>query len=301
MAIPDYQSIMLPLLKLASDQKEHSKQEVIERLASFFKLSETELREFLPSGKQEIFDNRVGWAKTFLKKAGLIDSPKRGVFVITERGLAVLKSNPPKINVAFLRQYPEFVEFQTVKRESKQIEEGEVSSQQTPEESLEYGYQKLRQALAQDLLGKIKSCSPAFFEKLVVELLVKMGYGGSRRDAGQAIGKSGDEGIDGIIKEDKLGLDVIYIQAKKWEGVVGRPEIMKFVGALQGQHARKGIFITTSYFTEEAMHYAKKVDSKIILLDGDELSRLMIDHDIGVARTASYDIKRIDSDYFSEE
>jgi len=301
MAIPDYQSIMLPLLKLASDKEEHPMQEAIECLASFFKISEAELQEFLPSGQQKIFDNRVGWARTYLKKAGLLDSPKRGVFIITEKGLDVLKSNPPKINVAFLRQYPEFVEFQTVRRWAKEIEDGEVSVQQTPEESLEYGYQKLRQALAQDLLGKIKSCSAMFFERLVVELLVKMGYGGSRRDAGQAIGKSGDEGIDGIIKEDKLGLDVIYIQAKKWEGTVGRPEIMKFVGALQGQHARKGIFITTSYFTEDAMQYAKKVDSKIILIDGDELSKLMIDHDIGVAQMASYDIKRIDSDYFSEE
>jgi restriction system protein len=301
MAIPDYQSIMLPLLKLASDKEEHSMQEALESLASSFKISEAELQQLLPSGQQRIFDNRVGWARTYLKKAGLLDSPKRGVFIITEKGLVVLKSNPPKINVAFLRQYPEFVEFQTAKKDSKEIEDGEVSLQQTPEESLEYGYQKLRQTLAQDLLGKIKSCSAIFFEKLVVELLVKMGYGGSRRDAGQAIGKSGDEGIDGIIKEDKLGLDVIYIQAKKWEGTVGRPEIMKFVGALQGQHARKGIFITTSYFTEDAMQYAKKVDSKIILIDGDELSKLMIDHDIGVAQIASYDIKRIDSDYFSEE
>jgi len=302
MAIPDYQSIMLPLLKFASDKREHSIQDAIEDLASFFRVSETELQELLPSGQQKIFDNRVGWARTYLKKAGLLDSPRRGIFVITEKGLGVLKSNPTRIDVAFLRQYPEFVEFQTVKKESKETEEVEVSvQQQTPEESLEYGYQKLRQALAQDLLGKIKTCSAVFFEKLVVELLVKMGYGGSRRDAGQAIGKSGDEGIDGIIKEDRLGLDVIYIQAKKWEGVVGRPEIMKFVGALQGQHARKGIFITTSYFTDDAMQYAKKVDSKIILIDGDELSKLMIDHDIGVAQMASYDIKRIDSDYFSEE
>ena len=301
MAIPDYQSIMLPLLKLASDKEEHSMQEAIECLASFFKVSEAELQELLPSGQQKILDNRVGWARTYLKKAGLLDSPKRGVFIITEKGLDVFKSNPQKINVAFLRQYPEFVEFQTVKKGYKEIEDGEASIQQTPEESLEYGYQKLSQALAQDLLVKIKSCSAMFFEKLVVELLVKMGYGGSRRDAGQAIGKSGDEGIDGIIKEDKLGLDVIYIQAKKWEGTVGRPEIMKFVGALQGQHARKGIFITTSYFTEDAMQYAKKIDSKIILIDGDELSKLMIDHDIGVAQMASYDIKRIDSDYFSEE
>lgn len=301
MAIPDYQSIMLPLLKLASDKKEHSMREAIECLASFFKVSKAELQELLPSGQQRIFDNRVGWARTYLKKASLLDSPKRGVFIITDKGLSAIKSNPQKINITFLRQYPEFLEFQTVKKGSKGIEDGEVSVQQTPEESLEYGYQKLRQALAQDLLDKIKSCSAVFFEKLVVELLVKMGYGGSRQDAGQAIGKSGDEGIDGIIKEDKLGLDVIYIQAKKWEGTVGRPEIMKFVGALQGQHARKGIFITTSYFTEDAMQYAKKVDSKIILINGDELSKLMIDYDIGVARMASYDIKRIDSDYFSEE
>ena len=301
MTIPDYQSIMLPLLKLASDKKEHSMREAIDCLASLFKVSESELQELLPSGQQRIFDNRVGWARTYLKKAGLLDSQKRGVFNITDKGLSVLKSNLQKITVSFLRQYPEFVEFQTVKKGPKETEDSEISIQQTPEESLEYGYQKLRQALSQDLLDKIKSCSAVFFEKLVVELLVKMGYGGSRQDAGQAIGKSGDEGIDGIIKEDKLGLDVIYIQAKKWEGTVGRPEIMKFVGALQGQHARKGIFITTSYFTEDAIQYAKKVDSKIILIDGYELSKLMIDYDIGVARIASYDIKRIDSDYFSEE
>lgn len=301
MAIPDYQSIMLPLLKLASDKKEHSMREAIEFLASFFKVSKTELQELLPSGQQRIFDNRVGWARTYLKKAGLLDSQKRGFFIIADKGLSVLKSNLQKITVEFLRQYPEFIEFQTIKKGSKETEDGEISVQQTPEESLEYGYQKLRQALSQDLLDKIKSCSAVFFEKLVVELLVKMGYGGSRQDAGQAIGKSGDEGIDGIIKEDKLGLDVIYIQAKKWEGAVGRPEIMKFVGALQGQHARKGIFITTSYFTEDAMQYAKKVESKIILIDGDELSKLMIDYDIGVAQMVSYDIKRIDSDYFSEE
>ena len=176
MGIPDYQSIMLPLLKLASDKKEHLMQETIEKLAVNFNLSESDRRELLPSGQQEIFDNRVGWARTYLKKAGLIDSPKRGVFIITEKGQKVLQSNPQKINVSFLRQYPEFVEFQMVKKDSKELEDGEASVQQTPEESLEYGYQKLRQALAQDLLSKIKSCSPAFFEKLVVELLVKMGY-----------------------------------------------------------------------------------------------------------------------------
>lgn len=302
MAIPDYQSIMLPLLKFASDKKEHSTREAIEHLSLHFKLSEGELKDLLPSGQQEIFDNRVGWARTYLKKAGLLDAPRRGFFVITERGLDVLKACPPKINIAFLRQWPEFLEFQAARRDNGEVGgKEELSEQQTPEESLEYGYQKLKQALAQDLLGRIKSCSSGFFEKLVVELLVKMGYGGSRRDAGQAIGKSGDEGIDGIIKEDKLGLDVIFIQAKKWEASVGRPEIMRFVGALQGQHARKGVFITTSYFTDDAVEYAKTVDSKIRLIDGDELCKLMIDYDIGVTKIASYDIRRIDSDYFTEE
>lgn len=303
MAIPDYQSLMLPFLKFASDQKEHSKKEVFDYLASSFKVSETELKELLPSGRQEIFDNRVGWARTYLKKAGLLEYPKRGFFRITPRGLEVLQKHPPKINVAFLRQYPEFIEFQTVKKNAPEMQSADEDTvaQQTPEEAMEYGYQKLSQDLAQDLLGKIISCSPGFFERLVVELLVKMGYGGSRRDAGQAIGKSGDEGIDGIIKEDKLGLDVIYIQAKRWESSIGRPEIMKFVGALQGQHAKKGIFITTSYFTDDAIEYAKKVDSKIILIDGEELSKLMIDHNVGVANVASYDIKRVDSDYFIEE
>lgn len=177
----------------------------------------------------------------------------------------------------------------------------EISDSQTPEESLEYGYHKIKQGLTQEVLLKVKSCSPSFFEMLVVELLVKMGYGGSKKDAGQAIGKTRDEGIDGIIKEDKLGLDVIYIQAKRWEASIGRPEIMQFVGALQGQHAKKGIFLTTSYFTEDAEEYAKRVDSKVILIDGEELAQLMIDYDIGVSRVASYEIKRIDSDYFVDE
>ena len=301
MAIPDYQSIMLPLLKLISDKMEHPIRDVIRDLGNSFKLSEKELRELLPSGQQEIFDNRVGWARTYLKKAGLLNSPRRGVVVITERGIGILKTNPKEINIALLKQFPEFVDFQKIKKEAKDTDSVNLSVQQTPGESLEYGYQKLMMSLAQDLLEKIKSCSPTFFERLVVELLVKMGYGGSRKDAGQAIGKSGDEGIDGIIKEDRLGLDVIYIQAKKWEGSIGRPEIMKFVGALQGQHARKGIFITTSYFSDEAVQYAQKVDSKIILIDGEELCKLMIDHDIGVSQIISYNIKRIDSDYFSDE
>jgi len=248
--------------------------------------------------------NRVGWARTYLKKASLIESIKRSFFKISKRGIDVLKQNPSAVNVKFLEQYPEFVEFKESSKKEKNTlsnSEIEITNQQTPEESLEYGYQKIRQNLAQELINRIKGCSPSFFEKLVVELLVKMGYGGSLHDAGKAVGKSGDEGIDGIIKEDRLGLDVIYIQAKRWDkGTVGRPEIQRFVGALHGQRAKKGIFITTSIFSNDAKDYVSKIDSKLVLIDGGELAQLMIDYGIGVSNVTSYDIKRIDSDYFEE-
>ncbi|MBI5894174.1 MAG: restriction endonuclease [Deltaproteobacteria bacterium] len=304
MAIPDYQSVMLPFLKFVSDEIEHSLREIVENLAQSFNLSEEERRELLPSGQMSIFYSRVGWARTYLKKAGLIESPKRGVLKITQRGLEALRQNPQHINDEFLKQYPEFIEFISTSRtdDAKTTRiETKIISQQTPEESLEYDYQKIRQNLADELLNRVKTCSPSFFERLVVELLVKMGYGGSIKDAGKAVGKSGDGGIDGIIKEDKLGLDVIYIQAKRWEGTVGRPEIMKFVGALQGQRAKKGVFITTSSFSNEAIEYMSKIDNKIILIDGGQLSQLMIDYDIGVSKIVSYEIKRIDSDYFTED
>ena len=239
--------------------------------------------------------------RTYLKKACLLDSKKRGYFNITDEGLKVLEQNPPKINIDFLMQFPGYVEFRTgVKNEiSNEIENS--TEDLTPEESLEYSYQKLRDNTAQELINNIKSCTPEFFEKLVVNLLLNMGYGGSRRDAGEAIGKSGDGGIDGIIKEDKLGLDTIYIQAKRWENTVSRPEIQKFAGALQGQQAKKGVFITTSKFTNGAKTYASIIDSKVVLIDGERLSQLMINHDIGVSKIKSYDLKKIDTDYFSEE
>lgn len=297
MAIPDYQSIMLPLLKHLADKKEHSNRDVIESLAKTFNLSDEEQKELLPSGRQPIFDNRVGWAHIYLKKAGLIESTKRGCYRIADRGLDVLKQNLPEINVKFLEQYPEFIEF----REGAAKTKDEQVSTQTPEESLEQIYQKIKQQLAQDLLKRVKESTPGLFERLVVELLVKMGYGGSRRDAEQAIGKSSDGGIDGFIKEDRLGLDIVYIQAKRWEGVVGRPEIYKFVGALQGQRAKKGVFITTSSFTRDAIDYVSRIDIRIVLVDGDQLAQLMIDNNIGVSPIASYEIKRIDSDYFAEE
>ena len=303
MTIPDFQAIMLPLLQYASDGKEHSLREAITYLADVFNLSYEERKELLSSGQQAVFDNRVGWARTYLKKAGLFISPKRGFFQITDRGRDILIQNPSEINLKFLNQFPEFIEFKTTKKDNDKSEPEIIEiSETTPQESIEFGYQKIRKELELELLNRVKSCSPDFFERLVVDLLVKMGYGGSRRDAGRAIGKSGDGGIDGIIKEDKLGLDIVYIQAKRWDNtVVGRPEIQKFVGALHGQRARKGVFITTSRFSQEAREYVSIIDSKIVLIDGQELAQLMIDNHVGVSTVSIYEIKKIDSDYFTDE
>ncbi len=302
--IPDYQSIMLPLLEFISDGKEYKMRFVTDELAMKLGVTEEEQKEVLPSGVAPVFYNRTAWAKTYLKKAGLIDSPKQGVVVISKRGLEVLKKKPNSINVKFLKQFSEFVEFQTSKREDEiETETSEDQSTQTPEESLESAYQKIRKSLASELINKVVELSPAFFEKLVVELLVKMGYGGSIKDAGKAMGKSGDEGIDGTIKEDKLGLDIIYIQAKRWKpgNVVGRPELQKFVGALAGQGAKKGIFITTSNFTKEAIEYTPRNETKIVLIDGHQLAQLMIDYNLGCTPQQTYEVKKLDSDYFGEE
>jgi restriction system protein len=297
---------MLPFLRFLGDSKEHSLRDAEESLSEHFNLSPTERAELLPSGQQGIFKNRIGWARTFLKKACLVDAPKRGVFKITDRGLKLLATNPTRIDGKLLEQFPEFMEFRGVSKApngKKIISEPMVAIPvvtTTPEEAIELAYQGLREQLAQELLSVILSCSPTFFEQLVVDLLVKMGYGGSRRDAGERIGQTGDGGIDGIIKEDRLGLDAIYIQAKRWQGSVGRPEIQKFVGALQGQRARKGVFITTSSYTADAIDYASRIDTKVVLIDGKALSALMIDFDVGVSASASYVVKRIDSDYFEE-
>ena len=299
MAIPDYQSIMFPLLKFTSDGKEHSLREAIEYLSDKFKLSEDELKELLRSGKQAIFNNRTGWAQTYLKKAGLVESVKRGVFCISEKGNNVLSKDIQRIDVKFLRQFPEFRKFHKPKiKDAKEPEDPSTSTDITPEESFEVAYQELHEGLASDILQTIHELDPSSFERLVVDVLIKIGYGGSRKEAGQAMGKSGDGGIDGIIKEDKLGLDIIYIQAKRWENTVGRPEIQKFAGALQGQRARKGIFITTSTFTKEALKYVQNIDSKIILITGDRLAELMIEYNVGVSTFSTYEIKNIDSDYF---
>ena len=301
MSIPDYQSILLPILKYAGDRKEHTLRDGMEAMAGEFTLSPEERRELLPSGHQPIFTNRVGWARTYLYKAGLLSTPCRGAFLITEQGLAVLGKKPKAIDVAFLEQFPAFVEFKTLRKPKDEAKTMEGTAGGTPEEVLEGAFQSLNAGLAGDLLAQIKNGSPGMFERTVVELLVKMGYGGSLKDAGKAVGQSGDEGIDGIIKEDHLGLDVIYVQAKRGENPVGRPEIQKFAGALQGKRARKGIFVTTSTFTADAHDYAERIESKIVLIDGLHLAHLMIEHGIGVSPVATYAVKRIDSDYFSEE
>lgn len=301
MAIPDYQTIMLPLLKFMADQKEHSVHEAVKFLANEFNLSDEDRKEMLPSGQQEVFLNRVGWARTYMKKAGLLDSPKRGIFIITERGKKVLASNPTKIDNKLLTHYDEFKEFKKKKRKVEE-ETGVIEFQdKTPEEAFETAYENLRTELSSDILEHLKKSDPTLFEKIVIEVLVKMGYGGSLRDAGKAIGRSRDEGIDGIIKEDRLGLDIIYVQAKRWDNTVSRPEIQKFAGALQGQRAKKGIFITTSNFSKDAIDFASKIESKIILIDGDQLTEYMIDFNVGVTTTSKYELKKIDLDYFVDE
>jgi len=303
-AIPDYQSVMLPLLRYAGDGQEHSLRETIDALADDFGLTPDERKELLPSGQQQVFDNRVGWARTYLTKAGLLQKTRRSHYEISERGRKVLASNPDRIDVKFLDRFEEFREFRALKgtrsKSTSAVEASEPDQQTTPEEALESAYGRLRDSLAAEILQQVKAASPSLFEKLVVELLLKMGYGGSRQDAGRAIGRSGDEGIDGIIKEDRLGLDIIYVQAKRWEASVGRPEVQKFAGALQGQRAKKGIMITTSTFSSEAREYVSKIDNKIVLIDGEELAELMIDHNLGVSPMASYEIKKIDTDYFTE-
>lgn len=298
MAIPDYQTVMLPLLQFLSDGRERAMREAVEAISGEFNLTLDQRQELLPSGGSTVIGSRVGWARTYMKKAGLIDAPRRGFIRLSERGIRVLKKNPIRIDVNFLDQFPEFVEFRALRREESQAPS---AVEMTPEEALEEAYQRLRLTIESELLQKVKTASPPFFERLVVSLLVKMGYGGSFRDAGQAIGRSGDGGIDGIIKEDRLGLDAIYIQAKRWESGVGRPEIQKFAGALQGHRARKGVFITTSNFTKDAEEYVGRIDSKIVLIDGRTLAGLLVDYSVGVSSIRSYPLMKVDPDFFTED
>ncbi len=301
MAIPDYQSLMLPLLTLASDGHEHAYREAINTLATQFQLTAEERRELLPSGKQPIFDNRVGWAKTYLAKAGLLEIPRRAYFQISNIGREVLATNPDKINAAFLRQYESFREFTAPNTPETQIAEN-VNTQGdiTPDEQIDQAWQQLNQTLADEILENIRKASPVFFEQLVVDLMLAIGYGGSRKEAGQATQATSDDGIDGIIKEDRLGLDTIYLQAKRWQNIVHRPEIDKFIGSLTRNRARKGVFITTSDYSIGAREAVNNLDIKVVLLDGKQLAQLMIEHNLGVTRKEIYEVKHLDSDYFTD-
>lgn len=308
MGIPAYSDLMLPLLQFAGDGREHHISEAFDPIADYLGLSYEERNEFLPNANQSVFNYRLHWANTYLKKAGLLRSVSRGVFQITERGLDVLKMNPISIDRAFLLRFPEFEDFATNRSRSNkgqvEVAPSYSDSEQTPKELIHSVYQGLREELAEDLVEIILASSPAFFEKLVVDLLLAMGYGGSLENAGKTIGRSGDGGLDGYIQEDKLGLDTIYIQAKRWatDHVVGRPALQAFVGSLLGAGATKGVFITTSRFSKEASDYVRNIQNlKVILLDGQQLTQLMIEHNVGVGVEATYVVKKVDRDYFEAD
>jgi len=279
--------------------------DVTDALATRFHLTPQEREEMLPSGQQTLFNNRVGWAKTHLKGAGLISNPNRGKVTLSDEGRRVLASHPDAINCRFLRQYPSYLEL--VGR-SRSDENGEVEdsgagteSEQTPLELMDESFHALRRATADELLVKLRECSPGFFEKVVVKLLQAMGYGGVSGEA-LVTGRSGDAGIDGIIKEDKLGLDVVCIQAKRWEGTVGRPVIQGFVGSMDFVRARKGVILTTSQFSREAVDFVDRIEGKkVVLIDGPQLADLMIDHNVGVLLTKSYELKEVSNDFFDED
>ncbi len=279
-----------------------------ETLAAEFKLTPADRAEMLPSGKQSVFDNRVGWTKTYLDKAGLLGTVRRGVYRTTKAGKAVLIEQPPRIDKQYLKRFDAFQQFLAVQHDDEGGEEADDAAVEaaaaTPQEHLEAAYRKIRQKVESEVLQAVLSASPGFFEKVVVEMLVKMGYGGSLRDAGKALGGTGDGGIDGIINEDRLGFDAIYVQAKRWkDNTVGRPTVQSFAGSLLGKKGRKGVFITTSTFSKDAQEYVKEVEAnaKIVLIDGPTLASLMVDYGIGVSTESTFEIKRLDSDYFSEE
>ncbi len=303
MAIPRFPQFFLPLLELASDGEEHSMDDARAHLAAAFQLTAEDLAEVLPSGRQRRFINRVAWAKVHLAHAGLVATPREGVFLITERGRQLLAERPTQLTFNDLDRFEEHRLFRKGNRQAKTAEAAPPAESvgETPEERLEQAYQALKDEVLGLVLLRVKEASPEFFEKLVVELLLKMGYGRSRAEAGKAIGRAGDEGIDGVISEDRLGLENLYIQAKRWAGTVGRPEIQRFVGALHGRKARKGVFLTTGAFSAEARDYALNIETRVVLIDGAELAEYMFDLGLGVTLKASYEVKRLDSDYFVEE
>jgi restriction system protein len=308
MTVPDFQTLMLPVLQEFADGAEHAYKEVRERVANRLALSLEDMADMVPSGRKTRFEDRAAWAHTYLKQAGLLSSSRRGIYLITPRGKEVLVSPPEKITTEFLERFPEYIEFKARSRVVSAPNEIVPSKESTdsatvltPDEQIRAGYQLLLANLAAQLLERVRQASPRFFEELVVQLLVAMGYGGSYADAAQVVGKSGDGGIDGIIKEDRLGLESIYVQAKRWETTVGRPDVQQVAGALHGNRARKGVMITTSSFSREAIDYAKASQIAIVLIGGVQLADLMIEFGVGVSDVETIKLKRLDEDYFAEE
>jgi restriction system protein len=304
--IPDFQTLMLPLLEALSDGQERLIREVAASLADRFKLTEEERQEKLPSGQQTVISNRVAWSKTHLKSAGLIENPTRGRIRLSDLGRSVLAKKPGTVNGRFLRQFQPYLKFiGQIEVEDGPGAAGEqtavAESRKTPLELLDESHRTLRKATVEELLSRLKTCSPGFFEEVVVKLLRAMGYGGVTGEA-TVTGKPGDGGIDGVIKEDKLGLDVVCIQAKRWEGSVGRPVIQQFVGSMNYARARKGVILTTSQFTRDATEFVDRIEGmKVVLIDGGRLAELMLDHDVGVTRTKVYELKEVSNDFFDED
>jgi restriction system protein len=308
MSIPSHEEAMLPVLNVLGDGEARHRRTLAENVAEHFQLSTDDRSQMLPSGKAPVFRSRTGWALSYMKQAGLVTSPRRGWYQITPLGKDVLKAIPDRIDNEFLMRFDGFRDFRARSRSEAPVAGGPddgvevlpVAPIEPPDEALERAYGRLRIAVESELVDTLKNVAPAFFEQLVIDLLVRMGYGGNRAEAARAIGRSGDEGIDGVIDEDRLGLDSIYVQAKRWESSVGRPELQKFAGALQGQRATKGIFITTSTFTRDAEDYALRIGTRIVLIDGRRLAALMFEYDIGVAPKRTYIVKDIDGDYFDD-
>lgn len=304
MTLPDYQSFMLPVLKFAADGCERRVRDAVEGVADMLQISDEDKQEMLPSGTQTRLYNRVGWSVTYLHKAGLLNKPQRGWFKITESGQSLLRSNPEKIDNSTLEEYESFRQFKSKKNDTaesrEQQDQQDNDTASTPEERIEQSIVELNKSLMDEISDSLSTVDPGRFEQIVVDLLVAMGYGGSRADASQVIGKPGDGGIDGTIKEDRLGLDVVYVQAKRWQGPVGRKEIQSFAGSLEGERASKGVFITTSTYSKQAEEYVNNIGKRIILIDGDRLARLMIDHGVGVTEVRSYSVCKLDSDYYED-
>lgn len=306
MKIPTYEELMLPILRILSEQGELHRREYSRKVGENLKLNQEDIKKKLPSGRETYLSNWSGWAGWYMQQAGLCEKPRRGYLKITKAGRELLEKSPIKIDNKVLSNYPSFEKRvlqskgRKATRNKSKKSPATSSHDRTPDDLIEEAYQELDANLATDLLDLIKKIDPFRFEQIVIDLLSAMGYGGSREETAKVTQQSNDEGIDGMINEDRLGLDVIYVQAKRWKGNVGRKEIQSFVGALAGKQANKGVFITTSEFGESARKYALSVSQKVILIDGTRLSEFMIEHNVGVSKVRTIDIKRIDSDYFED-